>query len=97
MRDEDLERLGEAGRAVVKAFGPELRARVTAFEKVPRRRKLRGQDVLDLGLASGPEVGKVLEEVARARAAQRVHTFEEELELARNLIAELPALLHSEE
>jgi tRNA nucleotidyltransferase (CCA-adding enzyme) len=97
VRDEDLERLGEAGRAVVKAFSQELKARVTAFEKVPRRRKLRGQDVLDLGLASGPEVGKVLEEVARARAAEQVHTFEEELDLARNLVAELPAPLHSEE
>jgi len=44
-----------------------------------------------LGLAPGPAVGRVLDEVARARAEQRVRTFEDEVEMAKRLVHELQA------
>jgi tRNA nucleotidyltransferase (CCA-adding enzyme) len=47
---------------------------------------LSGQDVLDLGLLSGPWIGKILARVARARDNHEVSGFEEELELARKLV-----------
>jgi hypothetical protein len=90
VRDDDLEGLNEAARLVVRAASPQLAARLARIEETPPRRRLRGSDVLDLGLAPGPAVGRVLEEVSQARADQRVHSFEDELELARQLIAALP-------
>lgn len=88
--ERELEGLDGAARAVLRALGGELAARVRAYEAAPHRRKLRGRDVIDLGLAPGPRVGRILETVAEAREASRVRTFEEELELARRLVAAAP-------
>jgi tRNA nucleotidyltransferase (CCA-adding enzyme) len=83
--------LDPAARAVLRALGPELSAQLARYEAQAGRQRLRGRDVLDLGLGEGPEVGKVLAEVKRARADGRAASFEEELELARRLVAELLA------
>ena len=52
------------------------------------RRKLKGRDLLALGLSPGPKVGEVLRKVEEARARGEVASFEEELELARKLISD---------
>jgi len=89
VRDEDLEGLDDAARVLLHCLSPDLSGRLTRLEEGPPRRRLRGRDVLDLGLAPGPAVGRVLDEVARARADQRVRTFEDEVEMARQLVEEL--------
>lgn len=91
VHDEDLEGLDDAARVLLRCLSPELSARLTRLEEGPPRRRLRGRDVLDLGLAPGPAVGRILDEVARARAEQRVRTFEDEVEMARRLVHELQA------
>lgn len=50
--------------------------------------QLRGSDVLSLGLPAGPEVGRVLALVARARRGGQVASFAAELELAKRLVDE---------
>jgi len=50
--------------------------------------QLRGSDVLSLGLPAGPEVGRVLSLVARARRDGQVASFAAELELAKRLVHE---------
>ena len=84
--DDQLDQLDPASKALIKAFGGELRERIERYEALPRRQKLRGQDVLDLGLAPGPAVGAVLRAVAEARADGEVASYEDELELARDLV-----------
>ena len=75
-----------AVKAALKALSPELRSHLESLEQRSDRRRLRGQDVLDLGLPPGPEVGKVLAEIARARADGRADSFQAELELAEMLV-----------
>lgn len=87
--DDELEALDPAQAAVVMAAGGEAAERLAAIRAAPPRRKLRGSDVLGLGLAPGPAVGRVLDEVARARSEHRVHTFDDELELARRLLRDI--------
>ena len=84
--DEELEDLDLPERLLVRAADADLAARLQRLESSPRRRRLRGSDVVALGLPPSPAVGRVLAEVARARADQRANTFEEELELARRLV-----------
>ena len=84
--DETLDALGREGRSVVEAHGQPHRERVRAFESLAGRRRLRGRDLLDLGLTPGPEVGRILDEVARARRQGRVDGFDDELALARRLV-----------
>jgi Poly A polymerase head domain len=48
---------------------------------------LRGEDVLDLGIDPGPEVGRLLELVAEERAAGTISTREEALALVRAELA----------
>jgi tRNA nucleotidyltransferase (CCA-adding enzyme) len=83
---EAFESLSEAAREVVRALGDDLALQLVRYETLPKRPKLRGQDVLDLGLAPGPAVGDVLEAVAEARARGEVKSYHEELELARALV-----------
>ena len=83
---EQWEASSEAEKILIKAFSPTLEARVLSLQASASERKLRGQDVLDLGLSSGPEVGEVLKKVAQARHRREVGTFGEELALARRLI-----------
>jgi tRNA nucleotidyltransferase (CCA-adding enzyme) len=88
-RGRDLEGAGPAARALLKALGPALRQRVERYEVSLKRRRLRGQDVLDLGLPAGPQVGWVLAQVAKARAGGEADSFEAELALARALVSKL--------
>ncbi len=46
-----------------------------------------GNDLIDLGLKPGPEIQQVLDQVRRAKFNNRVKDREEELKLAKNLIA----------
>jgi len=78
--------LSAAEKRVLEALDPELREQVVRLEPSKERPRLRGQDVLDLGLPAGPKVGEVLREVSRARAAGRVGSFAEELALAQKLV-----------
>lgn len=57
------------------------------------RRKLKGRDLLALGLSPGPKVGEILRKVEEARARGEVKGFEEELELARKLIGDGTSLV----
>jgi tRNA nucleotidyltransferase (CCA-adding enzyme) len=86
--EEWLEEADDAERTVLRVLSPALEGCVRAFEEVPRRRKVRGRDVLELGLPAGPGVGEVLAEIARARQHGRVKSFEDELELARRRVEE---------
>ena len=80
--------------SALRALEPELSE---TLERLAQRQKVRGQDVLDLGLPPGPEVGRVLAEVARARADGRADSFQEELNLAKTLVEQrLAALAHQE-
>ena len=86
--------LDPAVYSALRALEPKLSE---TLERLAQRRKVRGQDVLDLGLPSGPEVGKVLAEVARARADGRADSFQGELSLAKTLVEQrLAALAHQE-
>ena len=51
--------------------------------------RLRGSDVLSLGLPAGPEVGRVLRRVGRARRDGQVASFAAELELAKRLVYDI--------
>lgn len=88
LEDETLEAIGPAGRALLEVMAPRHAGVVRSFDTPPYRRKVRGRDVIDLGLSPGPDVGAVLRAVSRARAEGRVETFEQELDLARQLIGE---------
>ncbi len=87
--DEELEALDPPARALLRAAAPALVARLERLENQPPPRRLRGSDVLGLGLLPGPDVGRVLDAVARARAGGQVSDFEEELDLARRLVSDL--------
>jgi tRNA nucleotidyltransferase (CCA-adding enzyme) len=85
---ERLAALEPSSRRALAALAPALESAVAAFEHAPERPRLRGRDVLRLGLAAGPPVGAVLDEVARAREAGEVLSFEDELALAERLVRE---------
>ncbi len=80
-------------KAALKALSPELRAQFERLEELSNRRRLRGQDVLALGLPPGPAVGKVLAEIASARADGRLDSFQAELGLAKTLVEQHRAAL----
>ena len=84
--DTDLEQLSDAEAAVLSAMSEPLRERIVRLAEKPPSRRLRGRDVVALGLPEGPAIGRVLAEVERARATHKTSTFEEELELARRLV-----------
>lgn len=79
-------KLNEAEKLAARALSDELDKRIQDLTLQFMERRLTGQDVLDLGLKSGPDVGRVLAHVATARDAGQVCTFEDELELARQLV-----------
>jgi tRNA nucleotidyltransferase (CCA-adding enzyme) len=82
-------RLSQAEKWVLRAINQDLNQHIQTLEQVFSRRRLTGQDVLDLGLLSGPTVGQVLAEVSRARDSGQVSGYEQELELARHLVLAL--------
>ncbi len=87
--DAELEQLTPAEGSVLSALSSPLRERIVRLAEEPPRRRLRGRDVVALGLPEGPAVGRVLAEVERARATHQTSTFEEELELARDLVGRM--------
>jgi tRNA nucleotidyltransferase (CCA-adding enzyme) len=89
--DERLEALEPPTRQALSALAPGLREAVVAFEHAPQRPRVRGRDVIRLGLPPGPRVGAVLAQLEAARADGTVATFDQELELARRLVRDLQA------
>jgi tRNA nucleotidyltransferase (CCA-adding enzyme) len=88
LTDAALAALEPAARRALAALAPQHADAIAAFEHAPPEPKVRGRDVVSLGLAPGPGVGRVLAEIDAARAAGRVRGFAQELELARRLVAE---------
>ena len=82
----DERALDPAVSAALRARHPELKGHLERLENLARRPKLSGKDVLELGLPEGPAVGKVLLEVARARADGRLHSFQAERDFAKALV-----------
>jgi poly(A) polymerase/tRNA nucleotidyltransferase (CCA-adding enzyme) len=71
--------------ALVFVGAPELQDEVEAArEREPAEPLLRGDE---LGLPSGPEIGRLLELIAEERAAGTISTREEALELVRRATA----------
>src|SRR5690606_24260867 len=87
--DADLEQLSPAEAALLRAAGGPVAERLVRLAEEPPRRRLRGRDVVALGLPEGPAVGRVLADVERARAQRLTSSFEDELELAKRLVDEL--------
>ena len=84
--DERLAALEPSSRRALTALDPASLDAVMAFEHAPDRPRVRGRDVVRLGLPPGPRVGAVLAQLERARTDGTVESFEEELELARALV-----------
>lgn len=84
--DERLEALEQGSRRALAALAPALASAIAAFEHAPGRPRVRGRDVLRLGLAAGPAVGAVLDALEAARAAGEIDSYDAELALARRLV-----------
>jgi tRNA nucleotidyltransferase (CCA-adding enzyme) len=84
--EERLAALDGPARRALAALAPPLREAVIAFEHAPDRPRVRGRDVVGLGLPPGPQVGDVLAQLERARAEGSVTSFDDEMALARSLI-----------
>lgn len=78
------EALREGGEALALAFAARFPDRAEWVWKPTRR--LRGRDLIELGMEPGPAVGRILREVEAARARGEVSGYEEELTLARKLM-----------
>ncbi|MBA2668021.1 MAG: CBS domain-containing protein [Trueperaceae bacterium] len=87
--DERLEVLDAAARRALVAFAPHLREAVASFEHAPDRPRVRGRDVVRLGLPPGPRVGDVLARIERARNEGTVADYAGEMALARSLVEHL--------
>lgn len=77
--------LSEAEQALLYALKPQWQLPQDGADDVPQRRKLRGKDVIDLGVATGPRIGEILAAVAQARAEGLLESFEAELAMAKQL------------
>ena len=88
LNPEQFGRLGEAERALLRVFSSDLAARLVELATRTKERGLTGSDVIGLGLPEGPQVGQILSKVAEAKDEGKVTTFEEELELAKQLISQ---------
>jgi tRNA nucleotidyltransferase (CCA-adding enzyme) len=86
LSSDTFTKLNEAEKAVIRAVSPALDKRVQDLTLQFSERRLTGKDVLDLGLKPGPQVGRILAEVARARDEGLVKTFDDELELAQKIV-----------
>jgi tRNA nucleotidyltransferase (CCA-adding enzyme) len=88
---QQFTKLSNAEKLAIRGVSDALDKRIQELTVQFKERRLSGQDVLDLGLESGPEVGTVLAHVAKARDAGEVCTFDDELALAQRLARELVA------
>lgn len=86
LTEDVLTRMSPAEIQLVRCFSEHHRELTDAFLALPKRRRLRGSDVLKLGVRAGPEVGRILAKVAKARQAGQVDSFEAELALAQVLL-----------
>lgn len=84
--DERLAALEAGARRALAALTPDLASAVAAFEHAPGRPRVRGRDVLRLGLAAGPAVGEVLGALEAARTSGAIDSYDDELALARRLV-----------
>ncbi len=84
-----LNALSPEEKQVVRAFGSSYTEQLHTLELRSNRQILRGKDVLDLGVLPGPAVGRVLARVTEARDEGQVQSFEDELELAKTLVAHM--------
>ncbi|MEM6428198.1 MAG: CBS domain-containing protein [Deinococcota bacterium] len=87
--DDDLyHALSTAAKRVLVAARPDWEHHARSAQHVPPRRKLRGRDVLELGLERGPSVGEILAAVDAARRRGDVTTYEDEYNLAKKLVTQ---------
>lgn len=84
--DEEFAALSPAALEFIRAEHGVLAEQLAALEQRPPRRTVRGQDLLDLGVPSGPELGALLKRIAEERTAGRVASFDEELAFAQRLL-----------
>lgn len=84
--DEEFAALSPAALEFIRAEHGVLAEQLAALEQRPPRRTVRGQDLIDLGVQPGPQLGSVLKRVAEERTAGRVTTFDEELAFAQRLL-----------
>ncbi|MEM7734220.1 MAG: CBS domain-containing protein [Deinococcota bacterium] len=84
--DDSYHALSAAARRVLIAARPDWESQARSAQHVPPRRKLRGRDVLELGLERGPAVGEILAAVDAARRRGDVTTYEDEYNLAKKLV-----------
>jgi tRNA nucleotidyltransferase (CCA-adding enzyme) len=83
-----------SARRALGALAPHHRDALRAFEHAAPEPRLRGRDVVSLGLAPGPAVGRVLSLVDEARARGDVRGFAAELVFARAVVSDLLAATH---
>jgi len=86
-----LSALDPSARRALGALAPAQRDALRAFEHAAPEPRLRGRDVVSLGLAPGPTVGRVLALVDEARAHGAVRGFAAELAFARTVVTDLLA------
>lgn len=84
-----LAALDVSARRALGALAPNHRDALRGFEHAAPEPRLRGRDVVSLGLAPGPAVGRVLALVDDERAAGRLRGFEAERAYARTVVAAL--------
>ncbi len=92
--EDALAALDPPARRALMALAPHQESAVLAFEHAPAEPRVRGRDVVSLGIEPGPEVGRLLARLAAARTHGEVHGFADELELARRWVAEARGAAH---
>ena len=83
---EQFKRSSASERMVIAALSQDLAARLNELTARTKERGLSGADVIGLGLPEGPQVGRILRQVAEAQDAGTVTSFEQALALARTLV-----------
>jgi tRNA nucleotidyltransferase (CCA-adding enzyme) len=87
-RADCMGRTGDWPPVAMEWFKDRVRALDVATR--PPEPLLRGRHVLDLGLAPGPEVGRIVAEVYERQLDGRFTTLDEAIEEARRIVAERP-------
>lgn len=82
-----LSKLSPEEKQLVQAFGPAWREKLLTLTIRTKKPAVTGKEILNLGLAPGPAVGRVLAKIAKLRDTGQLRDYQEELELARQLVA----------